>query len=75
MKSFIRLFARIDRKYIGLAHFNNVYVRFSPGPMPPNRTVGPERNEQTLLNWVIFTTDSANKRMNDFISTIRLATK
>ena len=31
MKSFIRLFARIDR-FINMAHFNNVYVCFSPGP-------------------------------------------
>ena len=32
-KSFIRLFARIDRNFVNMAHFNNVYVHFSPGPM------------------------------------------
>ena len=44
IKSVIRLFARID-SMVNMAHFNNVYVRFSPGPMRRIGRPDLERNE------------------------------
>ena len=35
------------------AHFNNVYVLFSPGPTVRFGASELERNEQTLLKWAI----------------------
>ena len=73
MKSFILLFARIDRKY-GL--FNNVYVRFSPGPM---RQIGRSdlggNEHKHCLNGPYLRLILAKKRMNDFILASRLDTK
>ena len=57
-----------------MAQFNNVYVHFSPGPMCRIGRSDLERNEHKQSGPYLRSM-LANKRMNDFISSIRLATK